>query len=81
MDKKIRLLYVDDEAAWRNIFRREISEDKRYEIKTAGGGAEALTVLESWTSSRISSHGGRSQATGWMPMCSSLTSWPGTSIS
>ena len=48
MDKKTRLLYVDDEAAWRNIFRREISEDKRYEIKTAAGAAEALTVLESW---------------------------------
>ncbi|MBW6510207.1 MAG: sigma-54 dependent transcriptional regulator [Desulfuromonadales bacterium] len=48
MDKNTRLLYVDDEAAWRNIFRREISEDKRYEIKTAAGGAEALSILESW---------------------------------
>ncbi|MBD1400671.1 sigma-54-dependent transcriptional regulator [Pelovirga terrestris] len=48
MDKKTRLLYVDDEPAWRNIFRREISEDKRYEIKTADSGADALAVLNNW---------------------------------
>ena len=45
-DRKIRLLYVDDEVAYQNIFRREMGEDKRFCIEIAEDGYSALEKLE-----------------------------------
>jgi len=45
-DRKIRLLYVDDEIAYQNIFRREMGEDQRFMIEIAGDGPSALEKLE-----------------------------------
>lgn len=44
-EEKTRILYVDDEAAWRRIFCRELRDDSRFIIQTAAGGAEALHIL------------------------------------
>ena len=44
--KKTRILYVDDEAAYRNIFCREMGEDQRFAIETAADGPTALRMLE-----------------------------------
>ncbi len=46
VEKKTRLLYVDDEAAYRNIFCREMGEDQRFSIETAEDGPTALRMLE-----------------------------------
>ena len=46
VEKKTRLLYVDDEAAYRNIFCREMGEDQRFSIETAADGPTALRMLE-----------------------------------
>lgn len=43
---KTRLLYVDDEAAYRRIFCRELGDDPRFEIETAENGATALQQLK-----------------------------------
>ncbi len=45
-DKTTRLLYVDDESAYRRIFCRELGDDKRFTIETAESGAAALSKLE-----------------------------------
>ena len=45
-DRKIRLLYVDDEIAYQNIFRREMGEDKRFHIDTVSDGFSAIEKLE-----------------------------------
>ncbi len=45
-DRKIRLLYVDDEIAYQNIFRREMGEDQRFKIEITGDGPSALKMLE-----------------------------------
>ena len=45
---KTRILFVDDEAAYRRIFCREMSEDQRFEVETAADGNDALRVLESF---------------------------------
>ncbi|MBU3944118.1 MAG: sigma-54 dependent transcriptional regulator [Proteobacteria bacterium] len=45
-EKKTHLLYVDDEAAYRNIFCREMGEDQRVTIETAADGPTALRMLE-----------------------------------
>lgn len=47
-EEKTRLLYVDDEAAYRRIFCREMGEDPRFHIETAESGAAALRILESY---------------------------------
>jgi DNA-binding NtrC family response regulator len=44
-EAKTRILYVDDEATWRRIFCRELGDDPRFAIETAGSGAEALRIL------------------------------------
>ncbi|MBW6512971.1 MAG: sigma-54 dependent transcriptional regulator [Desulfuromonadaceae bacterium] len=46
--KKTRLLYVDDEAAYRRIFSRELGDDPRFEIETAESGAAALQRLKTF---------------------------------
>ncbi|MBU1687680.1 MAG: sigma-54 dependent transcriptional regulator [Proteobacteria bacterium] len=45
-ERKTRILFVDDEAAWRRIFCRELRDDPRFTIQTAGSGEEALRILE-----------------------------------
>lgn len=47
-EEKTRLLYVDDEAAYRRIFCREMGADSRFHIETAESGAAALRLLESY---------------------------------
>jgi len=47
-EEKIRILYVDDEAAFRHIFCRELGEDERFTIETAEDGNDALRVLENF---------------------------------
>jgi len=47
-EEKVRILYVDDEVAYRRIFCRELGEDERFEIKTAEDGHDALRVLENF---------------------------------
>jgi DNA-binding NtrC family response regulator len=47
-EKPTRLLYVDDEAAYRSIFCREMREDKRFIVETASDGPSALRLLESY---------------------------------
>ncbi len=47
-EEKTKLLYVDDEAAWRRIFCRELSDDERFDIQTAESGADALGILETF---------------------------------
>jgi DNA-binding NtrC family response regulator len=47
-ERKTRILYVDDEAAYRRIFCRELSDDQRFDIQTAPGGKEALQILEDY---------------------------------
>jgi len=44
-ESKTRILYVDDEAAYRRIFCRELRDDPRFEIQTAESGEEALRAL------------------------------------
>lgn len=45
-DEKTRLLYVDDELAYRRIFCREMGDDQRFIIEIAESGAAALRKLE-----------------------------------
>ena len=45
-EKQTSLLFVDDEAAYRNIFCREVGEDQRFSIETAADGPTALRMLE-----------------------------------
>ncbi|MFA7537324.1 MAG: sigma 54-interacting transcriptional regulator, partial [Desulfuromonadales bacterium] len=47
-EKISRLLYVDDEAAYRSIFCREMKEDKRFQVETAADAASALRMLENF---------------------------------
>lgn len=44
-EQKTRILYVDDEAAYRRIFCRELRDDQRFAIQTAESGEEALQIL------------------------------------
>jgi len=46
VEKQTRLLFVDDEEAYRNIFCREMGEDQRFSIETAVDGPTALRMLE-----------------------------------
>lgn len=48
VEKKTRLLYVDDEAAYRSIFCREMKEDKRFLVETAEDAPTALRMLENY---------------------------------
>lgn len=41
-----RILYVDDEAAYCNLFRRSMEDDDRFAVKTCCSGEEALSLLQ-----------------------------------
>ncbi len=45
---KIRILFVDDEPAYRRIFRSGMRADERLLVETAGDGEEALVKLETF---------------------------------
>jgi CheY-like chemotaxis protein len=45
----MRVLYVDDEADIREVAELSLSLNPAWEIKTAGGGAEAIEVVDAWT--------------------------------
>jgi len=47
-EQKTRILYVDDEVAYRRIFCRELRDDTRFTIQTAENGEEALRILENY---------------------------------
>jgi CheY-like chemotaxis protein len=45
----MRILYVDDEADIREVAELSLGLNPAWEIRTAGSGAEALSVIEAWT--------------------------------
>lgn len=47
-EQKTRILYVDDEVAYRRIFCRELRDDQRFSIQTAESGEEALRILDGY---------------------------------
>jgi len=46
--EKTKLLYVDDESAYRRIFCREMGDDQRFIIETAASGEAALQRLKAF---------------------------------
>jgi DNA-binding NtrC family response regulator len=46
MNVQTCILFVDDEPAYCRIFRNKIGDDPRFQIRTAGSGDEALTLLQ-----------------------------------
>lgn len=43
-----RILYVDDEADIREIAEMSLSLDPDFEVRTAGGGQDALSQIATW---------------------------------
>jgi two-component system, OmpR family, response regulator len=43
-----RVLYVDDEPDIRDVAEMSLELDPTFEVRTCGGGEEALRALESW---------------------------------
>ncbi|MFO7578488.1 MAG: sigma-54 dependent transcriptional regulator [Pelovirga sp.] len=49
MSSPIRILFVDDEPAYRRIFQSRLRRDQRFLVETAGGGEEALQTLKQFS--------------------------------